>query len=647
MGLSCHERNICLKPYQTKTLNMCGIVGKFSLDGNPVSLNLIKAMCDRVAYRGPDDSGVYTNGHVGLGHRRLSIIDLSPLGHQPMSSRDGKLWITFNGEIYNFQSLRKDLTVKGYNFTSNSDTEVILYLYKEYGTDCLQHMRGMFAFAIWDSEQDIIFAARDRIGKKPLFYFMDGKNFLFASEIKSLLEDPVITRKINYEALYDYFKYLYVPDPKTIYENIFKLQPGHFLICSREGLSINEYWDVSFGNQVEKFEEEICEGLLSVLDESVKLRMISDVPLGAFLSGGIDSSMVVALMASHHQGPVTTCSIGFDSEKYDEVKFARIVANQFSTNHHEFTVKQNVESVLSNLPYFFDEPFADSSAVPTFYVSKLAKKQVTVALAGDGGDENFAGYDKYRLDAIENRLRKSFPAFIRRLLFPVGANILRSLSGRIAKKGTSLLNSLGNEADYGFFLSNTEIDDALWRRLINDDTKRQIGNYNPFQITKHFYDKADTDDHLSKILYTDLKTYLPGDILVKVDRMSMANSLEVRAPILDHKVIEFAAGIPYQLKYRGKEKKYILKRALRNLLPEEILYRKKMGFSVPLASWFRSELRESASCHIFSPDAGLYHFFNRSVVEEIWDQHQSNKQDHGTVLWSLLMFELWYQKFMC
>jgi asparagine synthase (glutamine-hydrolysing) len=625
---------------------MCGIAGKFCLNGQLIESELIKAMCDRMAYRGPDDEGIFIDRHIGLGHRRLSIQDLSPLGHQPMSSSDGKVWITFNGEIYNFQVLRKELLGKGYSFTSNSDTEVILYLYQEYGVECLQHMRGMFAFAIWDKDKDVLFVARDRIGKKPLFYYFDGKNFLFASEIKCLLEDPTVRKEINFEAFYDYFKYLYIPDPKTIYNNIFKLQPGHYLICSKQGLSIQEYWDISFSKQNNGTEEEIGEGLIGLLDESVNLRMISDVPLGAFLSGGIDSSLVVALMAKHHKGPVTTCSIGFDSQEHDETKFAGIIAERFATDHHEFRVKQNIDNILSDLAYHFDEPFADSSAVPTYYVSKVARQQVTVALAGDGGDENFAGYDKYRLDDIENRLRNRIPAFIRRTIFPPLAPLFYSSRSRVLQKGGSLLKSLSFESDYGFFLTNSEVDDHLWARLINEDTRKRISGYNPFDVTRHFYKKADTDDHLSKILYTDLKTYLPGDILVKVDRMSMANSLEVRAPLLDHNVIEFAAGIPSNFKYKGTEKKYILKRAFRKILPEEILNRRKMGFSVPLDSWFRLEIKDLAKHYLLSPDAGLNNFFNPNVVEEIWNHHQSQIRNYGTVLWTLLMFELWFQRFM-
>lgn len=626
---------------------MCGIAGKFCLNGDHVSPKLIQSMCDRMSYRGPDDEGLFIEGHVGLGHRRLSILDLSPLGHQPMSTDDGQIWITFNGEIYNFQSLKDDLIKKGYGFKSTSDTEVILYLYKEYGVECLQQMRGMFAFAIWDKNKNILFAARDRIGKKPLFYFFDEKIFLFASEIKCLLEDSRITKEINYEALYDYFKYLYIPGPKTIYKNIFKLQPGHYLICSNLGLSIREYWDVSFANSIDRPEDEICHNLISLLDESVKLRMISDVPLGAFLSGGIDSSLVTALMAGHQDDPVITCSIGFDSQEFDEIHFAKKIAEKFGTDHHEFTVKQNVEDILNDLAFFFDEPFADSSAVPTYYVSKLARQQVTVALAGDGGDESFAGYDKYRLDDIENRIRKLLPIFIRRSIFPALAPRLHSYGSRILQRGGTLLNSLSFDPDYSFFLTNTAFDDPFWARLVNEETKHRIGDYHPFYITKDYYEKADTEDHFAKILYTDLKTYLPGDILVKVDRMSMANSLEVRAPMLDHKVIEFAARIPYWLKYKGTEKKYILKQAFKDILPGETLHRKKMGFSVPLADWFRTEIRKITEKTLFSPDAGIYEFFNRPIIENIWSQHQSDSRNHGTMLWSLLMFELWYQRFIC
>ncbi|MCP4117303.1 MAG: asparagine synthase (glutamine-hydrolyzing) [Desulfobacteraceae bacterium] len=623
---------------------MCGITGKFNYGtGEPVSGQLIQAMCDKIVHRGPDDSGVFIDGPVGLGHRRLSIIDLSEQGHQPMGSRDGRYWITYNGEVYNFLSLRKELISLGYEFQSRCDTEVILYLYQEYGKSCLERLRGMFAFAIWDSKEQSLFLARDRIGKKPLFYYNDGRMFVFASEMKSILEDKSVKRAINYQAFYDYFKYLYVPDPKTIYRNMYKLRPGHYLTCSKDRIHEQEYWDVSFAHPNLKSRDEISEELYDILDQSVNYRMISDVPLGAFLSGGIDSSCVVAMMALRNNDPVTTCSIGFDSEEYDEVQFAKTVADIYKTDHHELTVKENVASVIKELPHYFDEPFADASAVPTYFVSKLARQRVAVALAGDGGDENFAGYEKYRLDDIENRFRNSIPECIRKSLFPSLALLLSGADSPVLQKGRTLLNTLGHDSGYGFYLTNTEMEDGLWNQLINDETRKNIGDYDPFSVTEHYYNKADTDNHLSKILYTDLKTYLPGDILVKVDRMSMAHSLEVRAPILDHNVIEYAASIPVALKYNKGEKKYILKRSLAKVLPEEILYRKKMGFSVPLAEWFRNEIKSEAEEVLFGDDSNLAVFFNIDTVKKIWKSHQTGLRNYGSVLWALYLYELWFR----
>lgn len=626
---------------------MCGIVGKFNFASDEtVSSELIQAMCNEIAYRGPDDAGVYVDGPLGLGHRRLSIIDLSRLGHQPMSSKDGRIWITFNGEIYNFHELRTDLVTKGYTFASGSDTEVIMYLYQEYGEKCLEYLRGMFAFGIWDKDRARLFLARDRIGKKPLFYYHDGKRLIFASEIKSILLDPDVKKVMNYEAFYDYFKHQYVPDPKTIYKNIHKLEPGHFLACDAGGIRKKEYWDISFAETRGTDLHETSRDLRAMLDESVRLRMISDVPLGAFLSGGVDSSGVVALMALQSQKPVTTCSIGFDSSAYDELEYARVIASKFGTNHHEFTVKEKAEEILPSLAFYFDEPFADSSAVPTYYVSKLARQQVTVALSGDGGDENFAGYEKYYVDDVENRIRRNIPRFVRKSFFPFGASLLSRGHRTVLRKGATLLNTLSHEPDYGFYLTNTDFDDRLWNEAVNDDVKKEIDGYDPFEVTGHYYRKADTDNHLSRILYADLKTYLPGDILVKVDRMSMAHSLEVRAPILDHKVIEFAASIPPHLKYNRGEKKYVLKHTFGTILPREVMYRRKMGFSVPLAEWFRGELKDFTQKTLFASNAGLGHFFNSGPIRRVWDVHQSGKRNYATPLWSLLMFELWYRRFM-
>ncbi len=563
-----------------------------------------------------------------------------------MATADAGLWIVFNGEIYNFIELRKDLIKKGYSFKSDTDTEVILYLYREYKEKCLQYLRGMFSFALWDADASTLFLARDPIGKKPLFYYTNGKSLVFASEIKSILEDPGVERQMNYEAFYDYFKYQYVPDPKTIYKNIFKLKPGHYLACTKNGVEEKEYWDVSFKEDSGYSIESAKEQFLEILTQSVKYRMISDVPLGAFLSGGIDSSGIVALMAGQQDQPVTTCSIGFDSKIYDEIRFARIVADLYHTDHNEFTVKNRAERILRDLAFHFDEPFADSSAVPTYYVCKLAREKVTVALSGDGGDENFAGYEKYYIDDIENRIRTKFPAWTRKSVIPLLAKILAPWNMSMARRGHTLLNSLSFDSDYGFYLTNTQFEQSLWDRVVTQGTRRKIGDYDPFSITRDYYNKADTDNHLSKILYTDLKSYLPGDILVKVDRMSMAHSLEVRAPILDKKVIEFAASLPARLKYRQGEKKYIMKQGLSKVLPDSILYRKKMGFSVPLDDWFTGELKELASSTLFSAESGLGHFFNMGEIKKIWETHQSKKRSYAAVLWSFLMFELWYQEFM-
>lgn len=621
---------------------MCGIAGKYNFKtGEPVSDKLIHSMCEKLKHRGPDDQGVFTDGPVGLGHTRLSIIDLSSQGHQPMKSKDGRYWITYNGEVYNFLSLKKELISDGYRFKSQCDTEVILYLYHKYGKNCLKYLRGMFSFAIWDSKDETLFLARDRIGKKPLYYYYDEKRLLFSSEIKSILEDNSIKRKINFEAFYDYFKYLYIPDPKTIYNNIYKLESGCFLFCNKNGFVKEQYWDVSFYQSEPKNLNQVTEELYEILKESVAMRMVSDVPLGAFLSGGIDSSCVVAMMALESSRPVKTCSIGFDSSKFDEVEFAQIVADQYQTEHHKMTVKENAVSIIRELPKYFDEPFADASAVPTYFVSKLARQKVTVALSGDGGDENFAGYEKYYLDDIENRIRSHIPGVIRKTVFPMIANALQKFDNLYLQKGSTLLNTLSQNSDFGFFLTNTEFRDSIWNSLINEETKKKIGDYNPFYVTEYFYNKADTDNHLSKILYTDLKTYLPGDILVKVDRMSMAHSLEVRAPLLDHKVIEFAASIPHTLKYNKGEKKYILKQSLRKILPGSILYRKKMGFAVPLAEWFRDDLRTMANEILFSTNSGLSRFFNMNRVKRLWEHHQNRKRDYSVILWALLMFELW------
>lgn len=625
---------------------MCGIAGFTQFTGAMGNKETLKKMGDSIYHRGPDAGGEYLDDYVGLAHRRLSIIDLSDAGIQPMFSHDKKYVIVFNGEIYNYQALRAQLSAAGYPFKTHTDTEVILALYATDGEKMLDKLNGMFAFALWDTTSKRLLIARDRIGKKPLYYLKTDTQFAFASEIKALLTLPDVSRDVRLDAVYDFFAYQYVPDPKTIFTDIHKLPPGHFMWVSEQGVQIEQYWDVSFKHTTNKSEKELKDELYALATQCTVDRMVSDVPLGAFLSGGIDSSGVVAMMALNSETPVKTCSIGFDEEKFNETEFAQIVAKQYKTEHHEFMVHQNVQDNLEKIVSYFDEPFADPSLVPTYFVSELARSQVTVAIAGDGGDEVFAGYEKYTTDDIENKLRSKFPTVLRKKLFPKLANLLAKSEHPLLRKGKSLLTSLSLEPGMGFYVTNSMIDDRLWQRLATTDTKDKLGAYHPSEVTLENYNKADGEDHLSKILYTDMKTYLPGGILVKVDRMSMANSLEVRAPLLDKDVIEFSATLPSNLKFNNGEKKYILKEAFKDVLPDDILYRKKMGFSVPLATWLRHEIKDLSEEYLFSKAQGIQQYFDMTVVKELWQQHQAEKADHSTVLWSMLMFQMWWYRYI-
>ena len=630
---------------------MCGIAGYSTFHRPKAQKEELEKMGNVIAHRGPDASGIFIDENVGLCHRRLAIIDLSESGIQPMTSFDQRYIISFNGEIYNFLELRARLEKNGYPFQTHTDTEVILALYDKYQESCLEHINGMFAFALWDKQQQSLFIARDRMGKKPLYYHQKNGDVFFASELKSLMAINVFDKKIRADAVYDFFAYQYIPDPKTIFEDVYKLEPGHYMTVSDSGVEIQCYWDVSFANTSTKSESEQKNELTELLSSCTKRRMISDVPLGAFLSGGVDSSGIVALMAQHNSN-ITTCSIGFDDKKYNETEFARTVAEQYRTDHHEFTVHQNVHDNLKHIVRFFDEPFADPSLVPTYFVSELAKQKVTVAVAGDGGDEVFAGYEKYATDYLENKLRDAIPAFVRRSLFPGLAKIAGSINARSFKRAKSLLNTLSVDPAMGFYISNSFITDEQWQTLVKPEFKEVLQGYHPAQRTLEMYERADGPDHLAKILYTDMKTYLSGGILVKVDRMSMANSLEVRAPILDYQVVEKSATLPSELKFnvskqnRKGEKKYILKELFKPLLPNDILYRKKMGFSVPLAEWLRTELKDITVDCLFNRKQGLVDYLKPSAIKAMWDDHQSEKQDNSAPLWSMLMFQMWWDEYM-
>jgi asparagine synthase (glutamine-hydrolysing) len=623
---------------------MCAIAGIYNFKtGEPVSPHLINAMTDRMIHRGPDDEGFYCSGPVGLGHRRLSIIDLAG-GHQPLANEDESVWTVFNGEIYNFDELHDELIKKGHVFKTRSDTEVIVHLYEEEGESCFGRLRGMFAIAIWDTRNRKLILARDRVGKKPLFYHYDGSRLSFASEMKAILEVPAVRREIDPEAVADYFSFLYIPAPKSIFKNICKLRPGHYLVVSKNGIRETEYWDLSFAQTQQLSEEEWCERLLDTYRESVKIRLMSEVPLGAFLSGGVDSSSVVALMAALVDQPVTTCSIGFQEEQFNEIDYAREIASKFKTSHHECIVRADAVGIVEKLAWYYDEPFADSSAVPTYYVSKAARESVTVALSGDGGDENFAGYRRYFFDRRENSIRTLLPAVVRQPIFGILASVYPKAdwAPRILR-GKATFQNLARAPIEAYFRSVSAVKTELKQTLFHGDLRKQLARYDSVDVLRYYYDKSDTTDPLSRIQYVDIKTYLTDDILVKVDRASMANSLEVRAPILDHKLMELAASMPSSIKLKGMNGKYIFKKALERVLPTSVLYRRKMGFGVPLAQWFRNDLKDLAYSIILGNVGDS--LLNQASITKVWQEHQSGFRDRSTELWTLLMFRLWEREF--
>src|ERR1043166_3584541 len=571
---------------------MCGIAGYIDLwdagEAREVEERsaVLDRMCRIITHRGPDDQGVMLKPGVALGMRRLSIIDLAG-GHQPISGEDGSVTIVFNGEIYNFLELKPQLEALGHTFSTHSDTEAIVHAYEEFGPECLQHLRGMFAFAIWDEKARRLFIARDRAGKKPLYYTTTPKGTLvFGSELKALLEHPDVIRDLDVEALDAYITLGYVPDPLSIFRHIHKLPPGHYLTFSAGDVLVKQYWDFDLQNDRSLSEKDCLEELRALLDESVRLRLISDVPLGAFLSGGIDSSTVVAMMARHMGQPVKTFSIGFHEDSYSELKYARLTAEKFATDHHEFFVTPDICSIVDELVWHFDEPFADSSAIPTYMVSKLAREHVTVILSGDGGDELFAGYTRYVVD----RKREGFGLLPR----PLREHVMRPLSQHLphATWGRNYLHNVSLDP-ISRYLDSVSVFTSLNRKsLYTPEFSNKLGRATYVsKLFRSLDDHVDSDEPLDRLLYLDSKTYLPGDILTKVDRMSMAVSLEARAPLLDHKLIEFVARIPASLKLAGLETKYLLKKAVKDLVPSEILNRPKQGFGVPIQEWINQQLR--------------------------------------------------------
>lgn len=621
---------------------MCGILGILNANGEPVDRGNILSMAAVMSHRGPDGEGAYCDGPVGLAHRRLSIIDLSG-GAQPMSNEDGSVWITFNGEIYNFPDLKRDLEAKGHRFRTRSDTEAIVHAYEEYGPDCVKRLRGMFAFGIWDARKRRLFLARDRMGKKPLHYFSDGKRFIFASEIKAIVQDRGVPREIDPEALVDYFTYMYIPFPRTIFRSVRKLPPAHWMTVSLDGaeadgsplrIESQAYWDLRYSPDPSPSEEEWIAGLRDKIAEAVRIRLMSEVPLGAFLSGGVDSSVVVAAMAAAQEQPVKTFSIGFDEEDFSEIRYARLVARRFGTDHHEEIVRPDAMEVLPRLAWEFDEPFADSSAIPTYYVSRMARQHVTVVLSGDGGDETFAGYRRYAW--ADGLSRWDFmPGFVRKAVFGWPSALMpQGMRG----KGALRNMSMGPFERYRSLITHDE--PGYLDGLLAADVKAQVA-FGRDGLFRDIYDRPAETDYLTRLQYLDTKTYLAEDILTKVDRSSMLCSLETRAPLLDHELQEYAATIPSSLKLFGSEKKYILRRAARDVVPDEVLDRPKMGFAVPLATWFKKDLDGFARDILLSPTARQRGLFDSRFVEKVLDDHQKKTRDLSARIWSLLFFEQW------
>lgn len=603
-------------------------------------------MCEAIRHRGPDEDGFYLNGRVGLGMRRLSIIDLKG-GQQPIHNESRSAWIVFNGEIYNYLELRQKLEKLGHSFYTDSDTEAIIHAYEAYGADCPKHLRGMFAFAIWDEKTQELLLARDRVGKKPLLYAEANGQLVFGSEFSALLLHPDISREIDRDAIHYYLSFMCVPAPLTAYRAIRKLEPGHTLRWHKGQIEIKRYWQPDFSNKLKINEEEAGERAVKLLREAVRVRLMSEVPLGAFLSGGVDSSAIVALMSEQSSAPVKTFSIGFEEQDFSELHHARRVAEHVGAEHHEFIVRPDALEVLPTLVEHYGEPFADSSAIPTYYVAKETRKHVTVALNGDGGDECFAGYERYAAMRLAENYHK-LPSAIRQ---SVVERIIESLpeSGTHGKKMARVKRfmraaSLPNVERYMRWVS--VFDAEMQKELYSERFAAETEHLRAASFLEPWFAQGSGGSIVDAALLADTMTYLPNDLLVKVDIASMAVSLEARSPFLDHHVIEFAASLPANLKLRGLTTKYLLKRTLKKLLPAENLGRRKMGFGVPIGHWFRGQMQSFLRETVLSEKALKRGFFNPAAVRHLVDDHTHGKRDFAHQLWTLLMLELWFQRFI-
>jgi len=620
---------------------MCGICG-FTWNDK----NLVSKMNDAITHRGPDQDGVYTADGISLGHRRLSIIDLSDHGRQPMQNEDGNVQLAFNGEIYNYAELKPELEQRGHKFASNTDSEVIIHAYEEYGTDCVNKLRGMFAFAIWDAPKQQLFIARDRIGIKPLYYYNSNGKFIFGSEIKSILENKEVPRKLNHQAFYDYIGFEFVPAPETMFRDIMKLPAGHHLVCKNGNITITEYWDLSLKPNAENLSyDDAVEKQREILDYSVKSHLMSDVPLGVFLSGGLDSSALVAMMRRHITGKLQTFTIGYKDKSFGELDFAKQVADYFDTDHQVLMIDDkltpdHVEKALWHL----DEPMTDLSSVPLLLLCEQAKKHVTVCLSGEGGDESYAGYDRFKA----SRLNRYFSAIPKPLRSHIISPLVAMLPDQPQKKGAinmlkrfvegSNLPKEGQHLRWQYFS-----DDKQDAALFNDSLKNNA-NFDRFRFMRSYLEKCDAADSVNREIYLDMRYQMPDSVLMKVDKMSMASSLEVRVPLLDHVLVEFIASLPGNWKLKGLDTKHVFRSALDGMLPDNIVHRGKQGYSLPVKNLLRGQMKQYM-LDLFDQSEIVKNNINKKTLDRLIEEHSNMKHNHNHVLWALINTAIWQHKF--
>lgn len=642
---------------------MCGIVGAWEFKNkNKVGEPLIKSMTDCLYYRGPDDTGIFVDekNNIGLGHRRLSILDLSPAGHQPMANDDQTIWITFNGEVYNFSEIRKDLIKKGYSFKSNSDTEVIIKSYQEWGIDCIQKFRGMFAFAIWDAKKEKLFLVCDRAGVKPLYYYFDGDRLLFSSELKAFHKNPEFKKKINFDALALFLQFGYILAPYTIFENTYKVKPGHYLEVDKGGnIKETKYWDIIdfyLAEKTNRTEEEIEKELEEILTESFKYRMVSDVPVGVFLSGGVDSSLVTALLQKDSKIPLKTFTIGFEEKEYNEAPYAKKIAEYLGTDHHElYCTGKDALEIVKKLPDIYDEPFGDSSGIPTYLVSKFAREKVTVALSADAGDELFCGYSRYMaLNDYYNTIKKWPPFIIQTLSLLICAfsadfwakfyNLFKPILPKYVNVKEKIYK-FQNVLKYknGKLSSIVENSHTHWSQ--EEVSRMLIKKHQQLKTNFSEFERVGGLDAMTQMQAVDFKTYLPDDILVKVDRATMAVSLEAREPLIDHKIAEYIAKVPIDFKYKNGQSKYILRKILYKYLPKELVERPKQGFAIPIDKWLKKDLRELLEKYLSEDRIREQGIFDEKDIKKSLDSYLSGGSDSAYKFWFLLIFQMWHEKY--